>query len=131
MTRLLLITLLFLSSGPAYAEWVVLVDSDSEPIGTVYFDPDSIRRKGDVVKVWHLFDYKTAPKKAPIPYLSSRGQSEFDCEDERVRRLSERYFPGNMLKGEQVYWTSDATEWEPVAPGSVGQRMWKVVCNKK
>lgn len=126
----LLITLIMLSSGPAYAEWVALGDSDSET--TVYVDPPvTIRPRGDLVKMWHLYDHKTVPKKAPEPYLSSRGQDEFDCADERTRKLSETYFSGNMGRGEQVYSNSDETRWEPVAPGSVGQVMWKVACDKK
>ena len=125
----LLIALMVLSSGPAYAEWVALGTSNSEM--TVYVDPDSIRRKGDLVKMWHLYDFKTALKKAPEPYLSNRGQDEFDCVDERTRKLSETYFSGNMGRGEQVYSNSEGTRWEPVAPGSVGQVMWKVACDKK
>ncbi len=47
MTRLLLITLLVLSHGPAYAEWVA-VEKKEKLLGphTVYIDPDTIREKG-------------------------------------------------------------------------------------
>ena len=54
LTRLLLITLLALSSGPAYAEWVKVNENDTF---TVYVDPDTIRRKGDLVEMWTLYDY--------------------------------------------------------------------------
>jgi hypothetical protein len=53
-----LITLLLLSSGSAYAEWVSL-DANTQRGGTVYTDPDSIRLKGDVVTMWSLHDYRT------------------------------------------------------------------------
>jgi hypothetical protein len=49
--------LLLLSSGPVYAEWVSIGDTDSGMM--VYVDPDTIRRKGDLVKMWLLLDYKT------------------------------------------------------------------------
>ena len=50
MTRLFLITLLVLSSGPAYAEWVAVENNSLSPgLQTVYIDPDTIRLKGDVV----------------------------------------------------------------------------------
>ncbi len=129
MTRLLLITLLLLSSSPAYAEWEGLADIDSE--ANVYVDPDTIRRKGDLVKMWHLLDNKIPPKKAPEPYLSMKGQSQYDCAEERTRKLFEMYFSGNMGRGEQLFTNSDETRWEPIVPGSIGQVMWKVACGKK
>ena len=43
MTRLLLIALLVLSSGPAYAEWVAIGSADDGM--TAYVDPDTIRGK--------------------------------------------------------------------------------------
>ena len=55
MTRLLLIALLMLSNGPAYAEWVAIGSSDDGV--TAYADPDTIRRKGDLVEMWTLYDY--------------------------------------------------------------------------
>ena len=43
----LLITLLFLSSLPAYAEWVAVEKDYLLPgLQTVYVDPDTIRREG-------------------------------------------------------------------------------------
>ncbi len=44
----LLITLLLLSNGPAYAEWVAIGSSESLGGYTVYVDPDTIRRNGDL-----------------------------------------------------------------------------------
>jgi surface-adhesin protein E len=56
MTRLFLFILLFLSSGPAFADWMSLGESDSGT--TVYADPTTMRREGDLVKMWVLFDFK-------------------------------------------------------------------------
>ena len=61
MTRLLLITLLLLSSSPAYAEWVKIGDQDQLGM-TVYADRETIRRKGALVKIWQLLDFKIASK---------------------------------------------------------------------
>ena len=47
----LLITFLAQSSGPSYAEWL-FVSGDDEAGMTVYVDPDTIRRNGDLVKMW-------------------------------------------------------------------------------
>jgi len=51
-----LITLLVLSSGPAYGEWVAV---DKKADGTAYADPDTIRLKGDGVTMGTLHDFKT------------------------------------------------------------------------
>ena len=51
MTRLPPITLLVLkSSGPAYAEWGV-VSTNEEAGMTIYMDPDTYRRKENLVEV--------------------------------------------------------------------------------
>ena len=56
-----LIVLLLLSSGPAYAEWVPVDEHDQAGTteSTSYVDLDTIRRNGDLVKMWVLFDYET------------------------------------------------------------------------
>ena len=61
MTRALLIVLLMLSSGPAYAEWMSLGSSESGT--TVYADPATMRRGGDLVKMLVLFDFKSKQTK--------------------------------------------------------------------
>ena len=49
-----LFTLVVLRSGPAYAEWVVV--SGDESGTTAYVDPGTIRRNGDLVKMWTRYD---------------------------------------------------------------------------
>ncbi len=129
MKRLLLLTLLLLSSSPVYAEWVLKGIADYG--FAVYVNPDTIRRKGDLVKMWHLFDYKTVETVTGISYLSNKVQSEYDCAEERSRQLAVVAFSGNMGKGAVVHTNSDEGKWEPVAPDSVTQRLWKVVCGKQ
>ena len=52
----LLITLLFLGSVPAYAEWVAVEETPG--LRTLYVDPDTIRREGNLVTLWLLMDFK-------------------------------------------------------------------------
>jgi hypothetical protein len=127
MTRLLLIILLFLCSAPAYAEWVKVSASDDKAV-TVYADPDTIRRKGNLVKLWSLVDYKTIQTYSGGSVLSAKGQSEYDCEEERTRVLGGITFSGNMGRGEVVARHSEKEQWVPV---SIGQLMWKLACAKK
>jgi hypothetical protein len=126
-----LITLLFLNSVPAYAEWVALGYSESLGGYTVYVDPDTIRRNGDLVTMWALTDYTTRQTVADISFLSSKAQNEFDCAEKRRRELAVTWFSGNMGYGNGVWNNSDETTWRPVAPGSVGHGVWKFACGKE
>jgi len=127
--RLLLITLLVLSSGPAYAEWVVV--AANEEAGVIHYaDPDTIRRKENLVKMWELIDFKTAQTGRGLSYLSAKFQVEYDCAEERHRLLAFLQHSNNMGRGNVVH--SDSTEynWEPIAPDTIGLRMWKFACKK-
>ena len=127
-----LITFLVLSSRPAYAEWVDVSSAESYGGFTMYADPDTIRRKGELVKMWHLHDYKTVQTEAGKSFLSLKSQSEFDCAEERVRLLAVTEFSGNMGKGNVVWSRYFAEgEWRPVEPESTGQTFWKLACGKQ
>lgn len=130
MTRLFLITLLVLSSGAVYAEWVKIGGNDENGL-TTYADPDTIRRKGDLVKMWTLYDYKIPQTEAGVSYLSLRMQDEYDCTDERTRSLAVTSYSGNMESGKPIYNNSDAGKWAPIAPRTLYQTLWKFACGKK
>jgi hypothetical protein len=132
MTRLLPIalTLLSLTSGPAYAEWVKVSDSD-ETGKTVYVDPATIRRNSNLVKMWQFYDFKTVQTVGSIRFLTAKEQWEFDCAEERSRVVARKEFSGNMGSGTMVSTNSQVGKWVPVIPGSIGQTVWKSACEKK
>jgi hypothetical protein len=123
----LFITLLVLNSAPAYAEWVEVGITDE---ATVYADPDTLRRKGDLVKMWYLHDFKTTQTVLKKSYLSSRSQDEYDCTGDRHRALASTSFSGNMGSGKVRSSYSIKGKWEPVPPGTITQALWKVACDK-
>lgn len=129
MKQLLLVTLLLLSVRPVYAEWMRAAQDEDGM--TVYIDPDTIRLKRGLVRVWHLFDYKTAQTVMLRSFLSSKAHIEYDCAEERSRYLAFAAFSDNMGSGEVVYSNPDELKWEPVEPESVGQILWKAACGKK
>jgi len=116
-----------LSSSPAYAEWVEVGITDE---ATVYADPDTIRRKGDLVKMWYLHDFKSTQTVLKKSYLSSRSQDEYDCTEDRHRALASTSFSGNMGSGKVRSSYSIKGKWEPVPPGTMTQTLWKVACDK-
>jgi len=126
----LLLIVLVLSSGPVYAEWVLTSGDDVTGL-KVYVDPDSIRRKGNLAKMWQLYDYKTVQTVAGDSLLSIKRYNEFDCTEERTRMLAYTWFSGNMATGKVVYSTPDEQNWEPVVPRTINRTLWKVACDKK
>ena len=132
MIRLLFIalTLLILSSSPAYAEWVKVSDSD-EAGKTVYVDLATIRRTSNLVKMWQFYDYKTVQTVGGNRFLTAKEQWEFDCVEERSRVVARKEFSGNMGSGTMVSTNSQVGKWIPVMPGSTGQTVWEVACGKK
>jgi len=131
-TRLLLVALLILSSVPAYGEWVE-VSVNVEAGQTVYVDPDTIRRKGDMVEMWALYDNKTPQPAVGDAYLSRKVQSEYDCTQEMRRMLSVTEFSGNMGSGKVVHMNSSlfsTAKWVPARSG-LGEALLKVACGKK
>lgn len=126
-----LTVLLLLSSGPAYAEWVAVISSESSGGYTVYVDPDTIRREEDGVEMWELYDHKTRGTKDGYSFLSFKKRNEYGCAEERLRTLATTYYSGSMGNGRLVSSKPDQGKWKRVPPGSVGEALWKVACNKK
>lgn len=135
MKRLLLmLPLVLLSSGQANAEWMPVGGNVEAGLTgyTVYVDPDTIRRNGDVVKLWALMDFKTIQTEPSPPHLSVKSQREFDCTKERVRLLALTAFSGHMGSSNAVYrYTDSKDQGIAVEPGSVAQSLWKVACGKE
>ena len=124
-----LITLLVLSSIPAYAEWVRALNNQTDP--TLYVDSDTIRRDGTVVKWWELLDYKTVQTVAGISFLSMKVLREYDCAGEQIRVLAMADFAGNMASGTVVFTDFTQNNWVPVQPESKGQALWKAACGQE
>ena len=70
-----LIALLLLSSGPASAEWVKLSSDDRV---TSYTDATTIRRSGNLVRMWDLVNFQTL-QTSRNPYFSIKAVREYDC----------------------------------------------------
>ena len=118
------------AGSAAYAEWVRVVTNAVLTV-VVYVDPDTIRHKGDIVRWWELWDFKTMQTGGGSPHLSSKMQMEYDCVEERRRILALVDFSGNMGDGHVVGDISTENKWVPVVPESLSQVMWNAACNKK
>ena len=91
-----LIPLLYLSSVPAYAEWVAVISFESAGGYNVYVDPDTIRHEEDGVEMWELYDYKTRGTKEGYSFLSIKKRNEYRSCEERLRTLAVMHYSGSM-----------------------------------
>lgn len=121
--------LLAVVSSSAWAEWVELGGNDT---ATTYVDAATIRKVGDMVKMWSLFDLKP-PRDAGQnkPYMSMMTQDEYDCKEERSRALSMNFYSGSMGRGGLIHTDSDPGKWSPIVPGSAQTHLWEFACGKR
>ena len=133
MIPLLLITLLVLSGGPVYAEWVALDEKYQSPgLQTVYVDPTTIRRDGNLVMLWQLTDYTWMQGgRTSTRFLSTKTHKQFDCVDKRIRLLAYTEFLRHIGTGRRNNGYVDQDNWLPVEPESTNQALWEITCGKE
>jgi hypothetical protein len=129
-----LITLLVLSTVPAYAEWVAVEKDYLLPgLQTVYVDPDSIRREGNLVTMWQLIDFKWGQGngRGAHRFSSTETRKQFDCAGRRLRLLAFTEFSRHMGTGIPADGYVDSGNWLPVEPDSISQALWEVACGQE
>ncbi|MFA6313737.1 MAG: surface-adhesin E family protein [Sterolibacterium sp.] len=128
----ILMALLIAASSSARAEWV---ETASDANATGYADPSTVSRVLGVVKMWELVDYKTTKtfnaSIRPVSFRSTVSQVEYDCAENKLRRVAQTFFSGKMAEDSPVYANPTHGEWVAIRPGSNGEAMWKVACGNK
>ena len=97
----------------------------------IYFDRVTMRRSGDLVKVWEMLDFKTPQVIGGTRVLSVQSHFEYDCKVARRRMLATAGFSGHMGKTLVVDTGNNPGAWESVAPGTYQGELRKVACGKK
>ena len=121
--KTLLLALLLLT-GSAWAEWVRVGESKNY---YQYIDPATIRKDGNLFRVWEISDLKTRSTDGD---LSRRIRYEYDCKQERIKLLSFSTHSGPMANGTTLLSDSSDGEWLHIPPGSIGESVLKIVCAK-
>lgn len=128
--KLLIAALLAVFSTGAMAEWTYLTSREDNAFD-VYIDKTTIRKRGNVAKMWELRDFKAPQKEASGSYLSSRMLEEYDCVEIRQRLLALTDFSGNMGSGQIIFnHQYDNNKWADIAPDTVNMELWKAACKK-
>ena len=116
-------------SASALAEvWIEISRSDDY---LAYADPSSVRRNGDLVKMWSMFDYKNPQPGIPgKTYLSTRRHFEYDCKRGRARALAVSSHAAREGKGDALAAASVKYDWRAVVPESADDYLLKFACKK-
>jgi hypothetical protein len=133
MNKLLAMMLLAFVSGNAMAKWGANANwsfVDSTDDGVLFVDKSTIRKTGNMVKMWILFDFNNKPKHGRTSDRSRQSQDEFNCNDELWRERYSVSYSGNMGGGEVIDSFSTPTTWAPVGPTSIGKAMWNIACGR-
>ncbi len=122
--------LLFLAK-PVWADWQFI--GKTADFG-MYADPTSIQRKGALVKMWAMGDYKdTQAARFPPPllwtnYLSVKELKEFDCNNGLHRTVRTSVFAGHLAKGDPLYTFDSGAAFAPVANAPLDVAQFKFGC---
>ena len=119
-----LLLALLVATSSAWAEWVKMGASDGI---TFYVDPTTLRKDGSLRKVWELYDFKQPEKNGA---MSFRVRAEYDCKEERQRKLAYRYHPEPMAQGASFNKLDGAGKWTEIVPGSFADTHLKRICNR-
>lgn len=112
----------------AMAEWVKTGSFEND---TMYADPSTILREGNMVEMWALFDSKKAEVISGQLYMSMKRQSQYNCKDRQWRMLYLSFHSGSMGRGKFVDGATlldSLSTWSPVPPRSGDELLFKIAC---
>ena len=128
MRKVILMTLLAVVSNSAMAEWV---EVGATAIFTAYVDPATLRKTGNMVKMWDAMDFSITQTSTGKQFRSIKSQREFDCKELSIRVLYTRFYTLKMGDGNVVFTSNVVRDWAPVSPESIDEILWKFACGKK
>ena len=130
MRSAIIIVLMTVACGSAAADWIKVAELGA---GSIFVDPATIRRDGNVAAMGTLYHLKTPvlSKTNGQPYASQKLQSEYDCKDEQWRVITSSWHSKNMGEGKMVEYLADARKWENIPRESGVKLLWELACENK
>ena len=126
-TSFLIILAMGAESSNVMAGWTLVdVNDDS----SVFSDLSTIRKDGNLVKMWVLYDFQKVKQLAGVNSQSYKALYQFNCQEEMARTVGLFYYSKHMGSGNISFSNSDISEWRLVIPDTVGHRLWSDACNK-
>ena len=110
------------------SRWELLQSDDNR---AYYADPASISQNGNIVTIWVLIDYQDNHQIALNSYASSKLQWQIDCQARHIGELYHILHSGHMGTGSIVKSGYSSQRFEPIAPHTVGEELWKALCQSR
>ena len=132
MRKGIFLMLLAIMCSAEAAEWVLV--GENSPNGNIgvhydtYANPSTIRKVGSRAQMWILFNNKTASVVNGRSFMSVKSQTEYDCKEEKSRALYYSFHVGSMGTDGLIFRNPEIGEWEPIAPDSISDSLWRVAC---
>lgn len=128
--RKVMLLLAAVSSSAIAGEWVAVSYTDDGGV-TVYADPSTIRKDGNIVSLWTLGDFKKSEQIGNSKQvLSLKEQYEYDCQKHQMRRMHATMHSENMGRGNVVDSSPIHEGWQEVPPSSLNEQLWRFACGK-
>lgn len=131
MKRLLFV-LLMMICPVSWAAWDFVFEDEEIAF---YSDKSSIRRTGNISRIWSMMDFHEIQKsQMGVSYKSTKNLFSFDCKSEEGALISGHNFSEPMGSGKNVgSYTTQKIDWEytPIVPELVKEHLWRIACRKR
>lgn len=124
MKKLLVTLTMAFASTSAMADLLQLSSNEKE---VAYAEKDTVKKSGDIVSMWSLYDLKNTQYIARKPYHSIKYQMEYQCKKQQVRIRGWKYYSGKMGEGDLIYKDAFTDIWTPIEGV---EPEWQFACNK-
>ena len=119
--------LLAITSTSTIADWTNV--STDENSFSIYADPASIKKVGNRIKMWVLFDYRKATYDGGNKVMSIMRHEEYNCKDSQSRLLYISKHSGRFAEGKVVYLNDiPFNKWVSIVPGSRFEVLFRYAC---
>lgn len=117
---------LMLVACPVWADWTLTVKAE---VGDMYYlDFDTVRKNGNLIRVWEINNFPKKRQFAGIQgVFSTRYRAEYDCRNERLRYLAISAHSEPFARGEILGQDSDGN-WIELPPQSNGLQNLRILC---
>ncbi len=125
LINLLLLSLLFTVSPATQAQWIAL-DRTTKPGESHYFDPETLEKHAQLIKVWILTSFDSKQKGG---FHALKSRYEFDCQQHRARPIAHLLYPDKLASGSVIGARhEESPDWFALAPQSSFQHIADTIC---
>lgn len=120
---------LALLSGSVMADWELIGNTNGN---TTKINKSSIRKQGNVVRIWTMQDYAD-----PLPMgngriaNSSKILIENNCKEESYRYVSGIFYGEHNGSGMVVLSDDKPDPFLAITPGTINETLWNAACKNK